>query len=65
MRNLTTPVAYGVALPVVLGQKYHCTDIPPGYSTQVVSSYEDLELEHKGGDGERTLKKAVHRMILW
>ncbi|KAJ1277649.1 hypothetical protein BS78_04G019600 [Paspalum vaginatum] len=67
--NLTTPIAHGVALPVLPGQKYHCSDIPPGYSTvsmeQVVSIYEDLELEHKGGDGERTLKEVVHEMILW
>ncbi|KAJ1255741.1 hypothetical protein BS78_K165800 [Paspalum vaginatum] len=65
MRNLTT----GVPLPVLPGQKYHCSDIPPGYSSvsveQVVSSYEELELEHKGGDGKRTLKEAIHGAILW
>ncbi|KAJ1275669.1 hypothetical protein BS78_05G153500 [Paspalum vaginatum] len=69
MRNLTTPIVHGAALPVLPGQKYHCYDIPPGYSTvsmeQVVSIYEDLELEHKGGDGERILKEVIHGMILW
>ncbi|WVZ97939.1 hypothetical protein U9M48_043438, partial [Paspalum notatum var. saurae] len=54
MRNLSTLVAHGVALPVFPGQNYHCSDIPPGYSVvtleQIVPSYEDLEVEHKGGD---------------
>ncbi|KAJ1276178.1 hypothetical protein BS78_05G194200 [Paspalum vaginatum] len=67
--NLSTAVAHSVALPVVPGQKFHCSGIPPGYSTviveQVVSGYEDLELQQKGGDGERTLKEVVHGMILW
>ena len=69
MRNLTTVVAYGVAIPVLPGQKFHCSDIPPGYSTvgveQVVPAYEDLELEHEGGDGEKHLQQAVHGIILW
>ncbi|WVZ97555.1 hypothetical protein U9M48_043081, partial [Paspalum notatum var. saurae] len=69
MWNLSTAVAHGVALPVVPEQKFHCYDIPPGYSTvimeQVVSGYKDLELDEKGGDNESTLKEVVHGRILW
>ncbi|WVZ85324.1 LOW QUALITY PROTEIN: hypothetical protein U9M48_032266, partial [Paspalum notatum var. saurae] len=67
--NQSTAVVHGMALPVVPGQKFHCSDIPPGYSTvivdQVVSSYEDLELQQKRSNRERTLKEVVHGRILW
>jgi hypothetical protein len=44
--------------------------IPPGYASVSVeeicqSQFEDLELDIPGGDGERTLKDAVHGIILW
>jgi hypothetical protein len=44
--------------------------IPPGYASVFVEEichpqFEDLELDIPGGDGERTLKDAVHGIILW
>jgi hypothetical protein len=45
--------------------------IPPGYTSVCVEEicqpqFEDLELYIPGGDdGERTLKDAVHGIILW
>jgi hypothetical protein len=44
--------------------------IPPGYDSVSVeeicqSQFEDLELDIPGGDGERTLKDAVHGIIFW
>jgi hypothetical protein len=44
--------------------------IPPGYTSVCVEEifhpqFEDLELDILGGDGERTLKDAVHGIILW
>jgi hypothetical protein len=44
--------------------------IPPGYASVSVEEicqpqFEDLELDIPGGDGERTLKDAVHGIILW
>jgi hypothetical protein len=44
--------------------------IPPGYTSVSVEEicqpqFEDLELDISGGDGERTLKDAVHGIILW
>jgi hypothetical protein len=44
--------------------------IPPGYASVSMEEicqpqFEDLELDILGGDGERTLKDAVHSIILW
>ncbi|XP_072151363.1 uncharacterized protein [Setaria viridis] len=68
--NLTIKVAYGSALPILPRQTSHGMAIPPGYSTVGVdhicdSKYEDLELDLPAGDSERTLKDALHSIILW
>jgi hypothetical protein len=44
--------------------------IPLGYASVSVKEicqpqFEDLELDIPGGDGGRTLKDAVHGIILW
>jgi hypothetical protein len=44
--------------------------IPPGYASVSVEEicqpqFEDLELDIPGGDQERTLKDAIHGIILW
>jgi hypothetical protein len=44
--------------------------IPPGYASVSVekicqSDFEKLELDIPGGYGERTLKDALHGIILW
>ena len=44
--------------------------IPPGYASVGLEEicdqrFEDLELDIPGGDGEKTLKEAVHAIILW
>src|SRR6187551_3683552 len=51
------------------GQKWHCNDIPHGYVPveveQVVTNWEDLELDILGGDGETKLGQCSHCIILW
>jgi hypothetical protein len=44
--------------------------IPPGYASVSVEEicppqFGDLELDIPRGDGERTIKDAVHGIILW
>jgi hypothetical protein len=44
--------------------------IPPGYASVSVEKicqpdFEELELDIRGGDGEKTLKDALHGIILW
>jgi hypothetical protein len=44
--------------------------IPPGYSSVSVEricqpDFEELEIDIPGGDGEKTLKDALHGIILW
>src|SRR5688500_13374652 len=62
-------VAYGNALPILLGQTSHGMEISPGYSSvgleQICDSqYEGLELDLPEGDWERTLGDALHGIIL-
>jgi hypothetical protein len=52
------------------GQTSHNMHIPFGYPSVVMGvicqpQFEDLEIDILGGDGERTLKDAVHGIILW
>jgi hypothetical protein len=44
--------------------------IPPGYASVSVEKicqpdFEELEIDIPGGDGEKTLKDALHGIILW
>jgi hypothetical protein len=44
--------------------------IPPGYALVSVENicqpnFEELELDIPGGDGDNTLKDALHGIILW
>jgi hypothetical protein len=68
--NITMQVAYGSAFAHFPGQTSHDMLIPPGYASVSVEEicepqFEDLELDIPRGDGERTLKDAVHSIILW
>jgi hypothetical protein len=68
--NLTMQVAYGSTFAHFPRQTSHGMLIPPGYASVSVEEicqpqFEDLELDIPGGDGERTLKDAVHGIILW
>jgi hypothetical protein len=52
------------------GKTSHGMPIPPGYASVSVEKicqpdFEDLELDIPGGDGEKTLKDALHGIILW
>ena len=62
-------MAYGSALAQMPGRTSHGMQIPPGYASvgleEVHPDYNDLELEIPGGDGEKTLKDAIHGIILW
>jgi hypothetical protein len=68
--NITMQVAYGSAFVHFPGLTSYGMLIPPGYTSVSVEEicqpqFEDLELDIPGGDGERTLKDAVHGIILW
>jgi hypothetical protein len=68
--NITMQVAYESAFVHFPGQISHDMLIPPDDATVSVEEicqpqFEDLELDIPGGDGERTLKHAVHGIILW
>ena len=63
-------MAYGGALVHLPGQTRHGMLIPPSYASfgreEICDQrFEDLELDIPGGDGEKTLKEAVHAIILW
>jgi hypothetical protein len=68
--NITMQVAYGSTFVHFPGQISYGMLIPPGYASVSVEEicqpqFEDLELDIPGGDGKRTLKDAVHYIILW
>jgi hypothetical protein len=63
-------VVYRSAFVHFPGQTSRDMLIPPIYTSVSVEEicqpqFEDLELDIPGGDGERTLKDAVHSIILW
>jgi hypothetical protein len=63
-------VAYGSAFAHFPGQTSHDMLISPDYASVSMEEicqpqFEDLELDIPGGDRERTLKDAVHIIILW
>jgi hypothetical protein len=62
VKNITTLVAYGSALPVIPGGTIHGRQVPPGYSVVTVEQKveasgqnQKLELDFVGGDGEKML----------
>ncbi|KAF8666430.1 hypothetical protein HU200_053540 [Digitaria exilis] len=65
----TKAVAHAVAEVPVDGGVIHGIPIPPGYARvnvdRVLPGWEDLDLEIKGGDGEKVLGQALHSWICW
>nr|ABA92025.1 transposon protein, putative, CACTA, En/Spm sub-class [Oryza sativa Japonica Group] len=68
-KNLSIKVASGMAIPTDPSGTYHCRPILAGYSKVeielVEGTYEDLELDYLGGDGETHLRDTSHAIILW
>ncbi|RLN40057.1 hypothetical protein C2845_PM01G43970 [Panicum miliaceum] len=72
VKNITSLVAYGSALPMIRGGTIHGMLVPSGYSIVTVEQIvdaggqnENLELDFIGGKGEQTLGEALHSCILW
>ena len=70
MNNISIKVADGIALPNPPGATYHGNPVPPGYARvgvdEVLSGYEELNLDFPGGEGEQTLIEAKHNgYFLW
>jgi hypothetical protein len=60
----------GSAFAQFPGQTSHDMLILPGYASVSVEricqpDFEELEIDIPGGDGEKTLKDALHGIILW
>jgi hypothetical protein len=63
-------VADGSAFAEFPGQTSNDMPIPPGYASVSIEricqpDFEELEIDIPGGDGEKTLKDALHGIILW
>src|SRR3954466_11123608 len=70
MNNISIKVADGFALPNPPEGTYHDNSIQPGYARvgvdEVVSVYEELNLDIPGGEGEQTLRESEQNGIyLW
>src|SRR3954467_15735724 len=70
MSNVSIKVADGFALPNPPGALHHCNPIPPGYARvgveEVVTEYQELNLDFPGGEGQQTLGEAKQSGIyLW
>ena len=70
VRNKTIVVAFGVAEVPIPGETYLNMEISSSYYAKVavdrvVESWDDLELEVEGLQGEQTLGEVVHNYILW
>uniref|UniRef100_A0A0D9VGW4 DUF8039 domain-containing protein n=1 Tax=Leersia perrieri TaxID=77586 RepID=A0A0D9VGW4_9ORYZ len=69
LRNLSIKVAAALTIATDPAGTFHCRTIPAGFSKvkveQVVDTYDDLELEIDGGEGETTLGEAIQNIILW
>ena len=69
MKNISMKVADGVAFTITPKATFHCTPIPEGYARvlvdEVVDPYSGLQLDIPGGEDERTLGEAIHRITLW
>ena len=68
MKNISMKVADAVAYTNPPEATFYCNPIPAGYARvvvdEVVDQYSGLELDIPGGDEERTLGEAIHRIIL-
>ena len=72
VKNISVQVAHGSVLPVNPASTIHQMLIPPGYASVIAEQIvepthinENLELDFVGGDGEKTLGDALHRIVLW
>src|SRR3954462_3682807 len=70
MNNISIKVADGFALANPPGALHHCNPIPPGYAhvgvDEVVTEYQELNLDFPGGEGQQTLGEAKQSGIyLW
>jgi hypothetical protein len=69
--NATVKVATGVISPInpTKTPRIHSVAIPPGYASvsvdRVVKGHENVALDIKGGDGEKTLGEAEKTFICW
>src|SRR3954471_15589215 len=64
MNNISIKVADGYALPNPLEAIYHGNPVPTGYAhvgvDEVMSGYEQLNIDFPGGEGDLTLGEAKH-----
>src|SRR3954468_9792750 len=69
MNNISIKVADGFALPNPPEATYHGNPIQPGYAhvgvDEVVSVYEELNLDILGGEGGRPLKKPKKMVFIY
>ena len=69
MKNISMKVADAVAFTITPEATFHCAPIPASYVRvlvdEVVDPYSGLTLDIPGGEDERTLGEAIHRIILW
>ena len=69
MKNISMKVTDAVAFTNTPEATFHCNPIPAGYACvlvdEVVDPYSKLEFDIPGGDDERFVGDANHRIILW
>ena len=68
--NISMKVADAVAFTNPPEATFHCNPIPAGYARVLLDEvvdppYSELQLDIPGGDDERFLGEAKHRIILW
>ena len=69
MRNISVKVAVGYVYPTEEGAMYHHESIPAGYARvgvdDIVKEFETMELDHPGGDDEKTPLDVKRGFALW
>src|SRR3954468_5345524 len=70
MNNISLKMADDFALLNPPGALHHCNPIPPGYARvgvdEVVTEYQELNLDFPGGEGEQTVREPKQNGIyLW